>query len=187
MTAGQAPILADAIASGECDTLSQAGDDILRVEHIAKRFGPITALRDVSLHLRRGEVLGLLGDNGAGKTTLLCGLYRQDKGTMWLKGKPYQPTGVNDARRHGIDTVYQDLASSTSCRCGATCSCTGRSSIVRCRSSSATGCGERRGRPSTRSGSTFPTSTRRWPAYRVDSVRRSPSPAQSGTSPMCCC
>ena len=113
MTAGQAPIPAGAIASGERDALSQAGDDILRVEHIAKRFGPITALRDVSLHLRRGEVLGLLGDNGAGKTTLLkivCGLYRQDEGTMWLNGEPYQPTSVNDARRHGIDTVYQDLA-----------------------------------------------------------------------------
>ncbi|MGZ4313580.1 MAG: ATP-binding cassette domain-containing protein, partial [Solirubrobacteraceae bacterium] len=48
-----------------------ASDDVLRVEHIAKRFGPITALRDVSLHLRQGEVLGLLGDNGAGKTTLI--------------------------------------------------------------------------------------------------------------------
>ncbi len=45
--------------------------DVLRVEHIAKRFGPVTALRDVNLHLRKGEVLGLLGDNGAGKSTLI--------------------------------------------------------------------------------------------------------------------
>ncbi len=44
-----------------------APDDVLRVEHIAKHFGPVTALRDVNLHLRKGEVLGLLGDNGAGK------------------------------------------------------------------------------------------------------------------------
>jgi ABC-type sugar transport system ATPase subunit len=92
---------------------STAPDDVLRVEHIAKSFGPITALRDVNLHLRKGEVLGLLGDNGAGKSTLIkiiCGFHKQDSGTMWLKGEPYAPKSVDDARAHGIDTVYQDLA-----------------------------------------------------------------------------
>jgi len=92
---------------------TSAPDDVLSVEHIAKRFGPITALRDVNLHLRKGEVLGLLGDNGAGKSTLvkiICGFHRQDSGTMWLKGEPYAPKSVDDARAHGIDTVYQDLA-----------------------------------------------------------------------------
>ena len=90
-----------------------APDDVLRVEHIAKRFGPTTALRDVNIHLRKGEVLGLLGDTGAGKTTLIkiiCGFQKQDSGTMWLKGEPYAPKSVLDARAHGIDTVYQDLA-----------------------------------------------------------------------------
>jgi simple sugar transport system ATP-binding protein len=90
-----------------------APDDVLRVEHIAKRFGPVTALRDVNLHLRKGEVLGLLGDNGAGKSTLIkiiCGFQRQDSGQMFLHGQPYQPKSVDDARAHGIDTVYQDLA-----------------------------------------------------------------------------
>ena len=90
-----------------------AEDDVLRVEHITKRFGAITALRDVSLHLRKGEVLGLLGDNGAGKSTLikiLVGFQRQDAGTMWLKGEPYAPKSVDDARAHGVDAVYQDLA-----------------------------------------------------------------------------
>ena len=90
-----------------------ASDDVLRVEHITKSFGPVTALRDISLHLRKGEVLGLLGDNGAGKSTLIkiiCGFQKQDSGTMWLKGEPYQPKSVDDARSHGIDTVYQDLA-----------------------------------------------------------------------------
>jgi simple sugar transport system ATP-binding protein len=92
---------------------SSADDDVLRVEHMAKSFGPITALRDINLHLRKGEVLGLLGDNGAGKSTLikiLSGFQKQDAGTMWLKGEPYAPKSVLDARHHGIDTVYQDLA-----------------------------------------------------------------------------
>jgi simple sugar transport system ATP-binding protein len=90
-----------------------AEDDVLRIEHVSKRFGPITALRDMSLHLRKGEVLGLLGDNGAGKSTLvkiITGFHRQDSGTMWLKGDPYVPKSVLDARAHGVDTVYQDLA-----------------------------------------------------------------------------
>jgi simple sugar transport system ATP-binding protein len=92
---------------------SSSSDDVLRVEHIAKRFGPVTALRDVNLHLKKGEVLGLLGDNGAGKSTLikiLCGFQKQDSGQMFLHGKPYAPKSVDDARANGIETVYQDLA-----------------------------------------------------------------------------
>src|SRR5438477_13217973 len=88
-------------------------DDVLRIEHVAKRFGPITALRDVNLHLRKGEVLGLLGDNGAGKSTLIkiiSGFQKQDSGRMFLRGKPYEPKSVDDARAKGVDTVYQDLA-----------------------------------------------------------------------------
>jgi ABC-type sugar transport system ATPase subunit len=103
----------EAFGGERIEALHAAPDDVLRVEHIAKRFGPITALRDVNLHLRNGEVLGLLGDNGAGKSTLikiLSGFHKQDSGTMWLKGEAYQPKSVDDARAHGIDTVFQDLA-----------------------------------------------------------------------------
>jgi simple sugar transport system ATP-binding protein len=92
---------------------STAPDDVLRVEHIAKRFGPVTALRDINLHLKKGEVLGLLGDNGAGKSTLIkiiSGFQKQDSGKMWVRGQPYEPKSVDDARSKGIDTVYQDLA-----------------------------------------------------------------------------
>jgi simple sugar transport system ATP-binding protein len=87
--------------------------DVLRVEHIAKRFGPVTALHDINLHLRKGEVLGLLGDNGAGKSTLikiLAGFQKQDSGQMFLHGEPYAPRSVDEARARGIETVYQDLA-----------------------------------------------------------------------------
>jgi simple sugar transport system ATP-binding protein len=90
-----------------------APDDVLRVEHIAKRFGPVTALRDVNLHLKKGEVLGLLGDNGAGKSTLvkiIAGFQKQDAGRMFLHGQPFEPKSVDDARAHGVETVYQDLA-----------------------------------------------------------------------------
>jgi ABC-type sugar transport system ATPase subunit len=92
---------------------ASAPDDVLRVEHIAKKFGPVTALRDVNVHLRKGEVLGLLGDNGAGKSTLIkiiSGFQKQDAGRMFLHGAPYEPKSVDDARSKGIDTVYQDLA-----------------------------------------------------------------------------
>jgi simple sugar transport system ATP-binding protein len=90
-----------------------AADDVLRVEHIAKRFGPVVAVRDINLHVRKGEVLGLLGDNGAGKSTLmkiLCGFQSPDSGQMFLRGEPYEPHSVDHARKLGIDAVYQDLA-----------------------------------------------------------------------------
>jgi ABC-type sugar transport system ATPase subunit len=86
---------------------------VLQVEHIAKRFGALTALSDVSLHLDRGEVLGLIGDNGAGKSTLMkiiCGFHRPDSGRILLDGEEVTLKSVKHARSLGIDTVYQDLA-----------------------------------------------------------------------------
>jgi simple sugar transport system ATP-binding protein len=90
-----------------------AQPEVLRVENVAKRFGPVTALRDVNLNLKKGEVLGLLGDNGAGKSTLvkiLCGFHKPDAGSIYLDGEPTELHSVTDARSRGIDTVYQDLA-----------------------------------------------------------------------------
>jgi simple sugar transport system ATP-binding protein len=90
-----------------------AEDDVLEVEHVSKRFGPVVALRDINLHLRKGEVLGLLGDNGAGKSTLIkiiSGFQRPDQGRLVIKGEETELRSVVHARSLGIDCVYQDLA-----------------------------------------------------------------------------
>jgi len=87
--------------------------DAIRVEHIAKRFGAVVALRDVSMHLAPGEALGLVGDNGAGKSTLikiLTGYLRPDAGKIFVDGEEVHLRSVDHARSLGIDTVYQDLA-----------------------------------------------------------------------------
>jgi ABC-type lipoprotein export system ATPase subunit len=90
-----------------------APDDVLRVLHVAKRFGGVVALRDINLHLRRGETLGLVGDNASGKPTLLkiiAGFQRPDAGQLVLRGAPVDLRSVDHARSLGIDCVYQDLA-----------------------------------------------------------------------------
>jgi simple sugar transport system ATP-binding protein len=88
-------------------------EDVLRVEGVAKRFGPVTALREINLHLGKGEVLGLLGDNGAGKSTLIkiiSGFQKPDEGRLIIKGEETELKSVDHARSLGIDCVYQDLA-----------------------------------------------------------------------------
>jgi simple sugar transport system ATP-binding protein len=86
---------------------------ILEMRHISKSFGAVTALVDVSVQLRRGEVLALVGDNGAGKSTLikiLSGFHQPDSGTVMVQGEEAHFASPRDARAHGIETVYQDLA-----------------------------------------------------------------------------
>jgi simple sugar transport system ATP-binding protein len=87
--------------------------NVLRVEHISKSYGMVTALTDVNLRLARGEVLGLIGDNGAGKSTLLkilCGFQQPTSGAIFLEGREVVLKSVDHARSLGIDAVYQDLA-----------------------------------------------------------------------------
>jgi ABC-type sugar transport system ATPase subunit len=87
--------------------------NVLRVEHISKRYGAVTALIDINMRLARGEVLGLIGDNGAGKSTLLkilCGFQPPTSGHIFLDDQEITLKSVDQARSLGIDAVYQDLA-----------------------------------------------------------------------------
>ena len=87
--------------------------DVIRVEHLSKSFGAVTALVDVSMRLAKGEVLGLVGDNGAGKSTLIkiiTGFLHPDSGSIFVDGEEVTIRSVDHARSLGIDTVYQDLA-----------------------------------------------------------------------------
>jgi simple sugar transport system ATP-binding protein len=86
---------------------------VLELAGISKHFGAIQALTDVSLALRAGEVVGLMGDNGAGKSTLvkiIAGNYPQSAGTIALDGRKVAFHKPADARAAGVEIVYQDLA-----------------------------------------------------------------------------
>lgn len=77
---------------------------------ITKSFGPVIANSDVTLDIRAGEVLGLLGENGAGKSTLmnvLCGLYQPNAGEIRIDGRPVTFNGPGEAIEAGIGMVHQ--------------------------------------------------------------------------------
>ena len=85
---------------------------VVRAIGITKYFGGVRALDDVSIELRPGEIVALVGDNGAGKSTLvkiLGGVYQPDRGSIWLGDTKVQNLTARKAREFGIDTVYQQL------------------------------------------------------------------------------
>jgi len=86
---------------------------VVEMRNIKKNFGAVQALRGVDLALHHNEVLGLVGDNAAGKSTLmkvLSGAYIPDEGEIYLEGKKAHLSSPMDARRQGIEMVYQDYA-----------------------------------------------------------------------------
>jgi simple sugar transport system ATP-binding protein len=88
-------------------------DELVRMEHISKYFGRVQALNDVTLSVRRNEIVGLLGDNGAGKSTLikiLSGALRADRGDIYMHGGKVSIRNTTDAIAQGIETIYQDSA-----------------------------------------------------------------------------
>jgi simple sugar transport system ATP-binding protein len=86
---------------------------LLEVRNLSKSFGAVEALRELSMHVRAGEVVALAGDNGAGKTTLIkaiSGVYKPSSGKVLLEGKEVDFASPQEARERGIETIYQDLA-----------------------------------------------------------------------------
>ena len=86
---------------------------VLKLVGLPKSFGAIEAMRNVSLDIAQDEVIGLMGDNGAGKSTLvkiIAGNFRASAGQLFIRDHAVQFHGPLDARRHGIEIVYQDLA-----------------------------------------------------------------------------
>jgi D-xylose transport system ATP-binding protein len=90
-----------------------AGEVLLEMRDINVAFGGVHAVRDVTIDLRRGEVVGLVGGNGAGKSTLmkvLSGAQRADSGEIVIGGETRSITNPRDAKAYGIETIYQTLA-----------------------------------------------------------------------------
>ena len=92
---------------------TQVRQPILQARNLVKTFGRVVGLDGVSLDLYPGEVLAIIGDNGAGKSTLikcLTGAEIPDTGELMVSGQPVHFKRPQDARAHGIETVYQNLA-----------------------------------------------------------------------------
>ena len=91
----------------------EQADYIVEMNNISKSFNGVQALKDVSINLKKNEVVGIVGHNGAGKSTLikiLSGAIRKDSGTILINKSPVDLAGPKVARNLGIETIYQDLA-----------------------------------------------------------------------------
>lgn len=102
------------VPSGPADESTAAARDefIVRMVGVSRRFGPIQALQDVDIELRKGEILGLVGDNAAGKSTLmkiLCGALVPDEGWIEVDGARVAWESPRDAQARGVTMQYQDL------------------------------------------------------------------------------
>lgn len=87
--------------------------ELLRAEAVTKNYGPSVVLRGLDMHVKRGEVVALVGDNGAGKSTfikIVSGFHQPTSGRLFWEGRELTMASPTQARATGIETVYQDLA-----------------------------------------------------------------------------
>lgn len=86
---------------------------LLEVRNLRKSFGGVQAAKDVSFALNHGEIVAIVGDNGAGKSTvikMIAAAYKRDAGEIFWQGRPVDLHSPDEARRLGIETMYQELA-----------------------------------------------------------------------------
>lgn len=104
----------DGVPSGSRSAVPVTGGDVLQLAGISKTYGVTKALQDVSLTIRRGEIIGLIGHNGAGKSTLMrviVGITEPDAGTRTVDGNAVGPDySMQESRAHGVRIAYQELS-----------------------------------------------------------------------------
>jgi ABC-type sugar transport system ATPase subunit len=101
------------VGGSAMEAIVSGREPVLKLEHIRKNFGGVTAIENFALEVFPGEIVALVGDNGAGKSTLVkivSGVHGPTSGTIIIEGQEVAMSSATMARAHGIEVVYQDLA-----------------------------------------------------------------------------